>query len=182
MTKTNTLKIPCFCHWSTSISVIVSDFVVSASFTSCRISNFRPKKQRFSVKDYLTVLELHRRAHAYNSNGNGWNQIGCPNPADYAWGDVQVLENGTVIGAISDLPSDNEWIDKRLWCWENGSSDPNNDFMEQGEGYWVRAKMANVSLKFLQINQDPEMEIAQLSNSSIVFAGLFNKAKRWMKE
>ena len=74
----------------------------------------------------------------YNSNGNGWHQIGCPNAADYAWGDVQVLENGAVIGAISDLPSDNEWIDKRLWCWENGSYDPNNDFMEQGEGYWVR--------------------------------------------
>ncbi|MBW1887394.1 MAG: right-handed parallel beta-helix repeat-containing protein [Deltaproteobacteria bacterium] len=119
----------------------------------------------------------------YNSsNDNGWNQIGCPNPADYAWGDVQVLENGAVMGAISDLPSDNEWIDKRLWCWENGSYDPNNDFMEQGEGYWVRAKKGNVSLKFLQINQDPEMEIAQLSNSSIMFAGLFNKAKRWMKE
>ncbi len=38
MTKTNTLKIPCFCHWSISISVIVcglrlensTDFVVSA--------------------------------------------------------------------------------------------------------------------------------------------------------
>jgi hypothetical protein len=113
----------------------------------------------------------------YNSNGNGWHQIGCPNAADYAWGDVQVLENGAVIGAISDLPSDNEWIDKRLWCWENGSYDPNNDFMEQGEGYWVRVKKANVSLKFLQSTQ-----VAQLSNSSIMFAGLFNKAKRWMKE
>jgi hypothetical protein len=33
MTKTNTLKIRCFCHWSILISVIVSDFVL-------RISNF----------------------------------------------------------------------------------------------------------------------------------------------
>lgn len=114
----------------------------------------------------------------YNtSNGNGWNQIGCPNPASYAWDDVQVLENGVVVGAIGDLTSSNEWIDKRLWCWENGSYFPDNVFLEPGEGYWVLAKKANVSLKFLQSTQ-----IAQISNKDIMFAGLLNKAKRWMKD
>jgi hypothetical protein len=88
-----------------------------------------------------------------------------------------VFEGSDDKGPISELPSNNDWIDKRLWCWENGSYDPNNDFMEQGEGYWVRAKKANVSLKFLQ--GEP---MTQLSNSSIMFARLLDSGKRWVKK
>ena len=47
MTKTNLLELRYLCHWNILILVIVerklhsvSYFVVSASFTSCRISNF----------------------------------------------------------------------------------------------------------------------------------------------
>ena len=57
----------------------------------------------------------------YNSStGNGWNQIGCPNNADYYWGNVQVVEynaaGAVVFGPtdISSLPEPNAYIDKKL--------------------------------------------------------------------
>jgi hypothetical protein len=122
----------------------------------------------------------------YNpTSGNGWNQVGCPNAADYLWDDVEVYERNAedsiVQGptAISDLLADNNMIDVRLWKWVAGSYDGNATQMLQGEGYWVKAKKANVFLKF---RQDIQVELAQLSNSGIMFAGLFNKAKRWVKK
>jgi parallel beta-helix repeat protein len=113
----------------------------------------------------------------YNATtGNGWNQIGCPNAASYWWDDVQVLEGTTLIGTIAEAVTD-DYIDKRLWCWENGSYYPDNDYMEQREGYWVKAKKANVSLRFRQ-----SVQIAQVSNQDVMFAGLFKKAKTWMNK
>jgi hypothetical protein len=113
----------------------------------------------------------------YNvSNGNGWNQIGCPNAANYYWDDVQVLDGTTVIGTIAD-PTTDAYIDKRLWCWENGSYFSDNILMEQGEGYWVRAKQANVSLRFRR-----SVQVAELSDKRIMFADLWGRAKRWTKK
>jgi hypothetical protein len=114
----------------------------------------------------------------YNAtSGNGWNQVACPNDANYSWDDVEVIEGGIVRGAISNLASDNAWIDKRLWRWDAGSHYDDTTLMEQGNGYWVKAKQANVSLRFRQ-----SVQVAQLSNSGIMFAGIFNKAKRWVKK
>ncbi len=91
----------------------------------------------------------------YNSEtGNGWNMIGCPNNADYNWGDVQVLEydaDGAIIFGptpISALQNDNGYIDKHLWRWENGEYTSDNTIMQKYIGYWVKVKRANVYLRF----------------------------------
>ena len=108
----------------------------------------------------------------YNaSNENGWNMIACPNNADYYWGDVEVVEyddKGNILygpTAISELGDDpNDYIDKRLWAWENGSysyyPDPDDFLMKKYEGYWVKVKKANVFLRF------PVSTQAGLSNLS----------------
>jgi parallel beta-helix repeat protein len=117
------------------------------------------------------------------ATGNGWNQIACPNPAAYAWEDVEIVQygaGGAIVNGptcIFDLPSDNPMIDKRLWRWDGGSYLDNTSTLVQGEGYWVRARAPNVSLIFLQ-----SMQLAELSNTSIMFADLWNGAKRWTKE
>ena len=119
----------------------------------------------------------------YNaSNENGWNMIGCPNAANYYWDYVEVIEynpsDGSIVSgptAITDLPDTNDYIDKRLWCWENGTYYSDATLMEKYEGYWVKAKKANVSLRFKEINQ------VSLSNPHTMFASLLSTGKRWMK-
>ena len=53
MTKTNLLELRYLCHWNILILVIVSYFVVGASFTSCRISNFLTKIEGFVQALYM---------------------------------------------------------------------------------------------------------------------------------
>jgi hypothetical protein len=122
-----------------------------------------------SMSDTVVALD-------YNATtDNGWNQIGCPNDANYAWGDVEVVDAGP-IGLLSD---ENPWIDRRLWCWENGSYYPDNVFMERREGYWVKVRQANVSLRF---PQSAQAALDQVSNQDIMFAGLFKKTKTWVNK
>ncbi|MBW1828099.1 MAG: SBBP repeat-containing protein [Deltaproteobacteria bacterium] len=114
-------------------------------------------------------------------NGKGWNQIGCPNNADYLWGNVEVLEynaDGQIVfgpTAVSDLADPNPYIDKSLWNWENGSYNSNTTWMRKYEGYWVKAKKANVYLKFKVSAQ------AKLSNPGTMLAGLFSEWKNRIK-
>ena len=118
----------------------------------------------------------------YNSStGEGWNMIACPNNANYYWADVQVVEynaNGSIKNgptAVSALSDPNDYIDKQLWRWENGSYYSDTTFMEKHEGYWVKAKKANVYLRFPKAVQQ-----AQLSNHGIMYAGLLDRTKRWI--
>jgi parallel beta-helix repeat protein len=116
------------------------------------------------------------------ATGNGWNQIGCPNNARYAWVDVEVVaydSGGAVVFGpmcIFDVPDPNPYIDKRLWRWVNGSYASDTTDLVAGEGYWVQAKTTNVSLIFRQ-----SMQLAELSNTAIMFADLWSGAKRWAK-
>ncbi|HID31180.1 MAG TPA: sigma-54-dependent Fis family transcriptional regulator, partial [Desulfobacterales bacterium] len=119
----------------------------------------------------------------YNATtGNGWNMIACPNNADYYWDNVEVLEydaDGNIAygpTAISDLPDPNPHIDKRLWRWDSGTYYSDATLMEKHDGYWVRAKRANVFLRFLEAEQ-----LAGLGNPGTTFASLFNRGKRWIK-
>jgi len=117
--------------------------------------------------------------------GDGWNQVAGPNYAHYSWDDVKVLEydsEGCVVSgptAVSALPVDNDLIDTRLWRWDDGAYYDDTATMVQGEGYWVKAKKANV---FLRFDQAVQIELAQLSNPGIMFASVLDKAKRWVKE
>ncbi len=115
----------------------------------------------------------------YNSStGNGWNMIGCPNSADYYWGNVEVLEydaDGNIVfgpTAISSLSDSNDYINKRLWRWELGSYASGTAWMGKYEGYWVKVKKANVFLRF------PASVQASLSNPATMFAYALSEGKR----
>ncbi len=90
---------------------------------------------------------------------DGWNMVACPNLAVYDWADIQVLESdgqgGIVYGpeAISALTVDNPYIDLRLWRWENGAYADDTTRMAPHTGYWVKAKKANLMLKFPETAQ-----------------------------
>jgi len=119
----------------------------------------------------------------YNeSDEKGWNMIGCPNAMNYYWGNVQVLDGTTVVGTLDSLAADEnyQYIDIRIWKWENGayvSYEPSDFFlMEKYEGYWVKAKKANVFLRFRVTAQT-----ASISNPPTYFARLLSNGKRWMK-
>jgi len=118
---------------------------------------------------------------SYNaSTGNGWNMVACPNAADYFWDDVKVVEydaGGDVVfgpRAISTLPDPNDYIDLRLWQWVSGSYDDGTTLMERYKGYWVKAKKANVCLRF------PVSAQASSANSKTMFAALLNRSFRWL--
>ncbi len=118
---------------------------------------------------------------SYNeSTGNGWNQIGCPNASNYNWDDVEVRTfnelNEAVWVPISDLSDDNDYIDKQLWRWDNGSYFSDTTLMEPYEGYWVRVKQANVSIRF------PESAQASVSKTGVMFASFINKGQRWLEK
>ncbi|MCX5851779.1 MAG: PKD domain-containing protein [Deltaproteobacteria bacterium] len=91
----------------------------------------------------------------YNAgNANGWNMIAAPNNANYKWDDVEVLEYDTT-GAIvqgptriDDLSYENTMIDKKLWRWESGTYASDTAEIEKHSGYWLKAKRANVWLRF----------------------------------
>jgi Right handed beta helix region len=119
----------------------------------------------------------------YNSvTLDGWNMVGPPNGADYLWGDVEVVEDvaGTLTprGTVQSLLEDNPYIDRRLWRWEGGayaSDTPDTDptlVMTAYEGYWVKAKQANVYLRF-----DPGVQqTAALDQSDTLLARTWHKA------
>ena len=122
----------------------------------------------------------------YNANtGNGWNMVAPPNKADYYWGDVKVVEDvdGALIvkGTVQSLADANPYIDRRLWRWENGhyhSDTPEtNPFLEMAayQGYWVKAKQANVFLRF-----DPGARVASLGMPEILMAGIWKKTTTWL--
>jgi hypothetical protein len=117
----------------------------------------------------------------YNSGtGNGWNQIGCPNAADYYWDYVEVVaydsEGGIVFGPepIYALTDPNDYIDIRLWSWEHGTYNDATTEMYQNEGYWVKAKAENVYLRF------SSSAWASLSKPGSMFASLLNNGKNWV--
>ena len=120
----------------------------------------------------------------YNSStGNGWNMIGSPNNANYAWANVQVVvydDNGKIIFgpvAISSLTSANAYIDIRLWRYSDGSYYSDTTLIEKYNGYWVKAKQANVYLIFAHTAQ-----AAIRPGFKVMLADLFQSAKRWGKE
>jgi hypothetical protein len=91
------------------------------------------------------------------SNANGWNMIAPPNDAHYHWGDLQVMEkdgSGNILFGpmpISQLAASNEYIDVRIWSWSDGSYTASTEagfLLMKYNGYWVRAKKANVYLCF----------------------------------
>ena len=84
----------------------------------------------------------------------GYNMIGPPNAINYLWEDVQVIEfdsSGNIVfgpETIAQLPDPNNYIDKRLWRWEDGNYFANTTVMEAYEGYWVKAMKPNIYLMF----------------------------------
>jgi hypothetical protein len=121
----------------------------------------------------------------YNRNtGNGWNMVAPPNNADYLWGNVWVVEEvGGVlvdIDTVQSLGASNPYIDWQLWRWESGaykSDTPDNPnlAMEAYAGYWVKARQANVFLRF-----DPGARVASLGRPEILMAGVWKKTKTWL--
>lgn len=69
---------------------------------------------------------------------------------------------------------------RQLWRWENGrynSDTPDTDpnlTLDAYSGYWVKARQANVFLRF-----DHGARIASLGESEILAAGLWKKTKAW---
>jgi len=125
----------------------------------------------------------------YNTNtGNGWNMVAPPNGADYYWGDVRVVEvtDGALLdrGAVRDLPDVNDYIDRKLWRWENGdyvAGDLNTDSsleMAAYKGYWVQAKQENVLLLFGESAQ--ARVIASLGTPETLVAKAWCKTKTWL--
>jgi hypothetical protein len=123
----------------------------------------------------------------YNaSTGNGWNMVAPPNNARYYWGDVQVVEDvgGTLTfrGTVQSLAAGNPYIDRQLWRWESGqyaSDTPDTDpllEMAAYQGYWVKARQANVFLRF-----DPgDQVLASSGRPEILMAGVWKKTKTWL--
>lgn len=122
----------------------------------------------------------------YNaSTGNGWNMVAPPNDAEYYWANVKVVEeiDGVLIDreTVQNLADDNLYIDRQLWRWENGhyhSDTPDTDpnlAMEAYAGYWVKARQANVFLRF-----EPGARVASLGKPEILMAGIWKKTKTWL--
>ena len=116
-------------------------------------------------------------------SGNGWNMIAPPNGSDYYWSDILVVErdangnpvNGTPV-SVSALVPDNDWIDVRLWRWENGAYTADADRMTHHGGFWVLAKKENVYLCF-----DPSYQTARLSLEKVMMAEAAHRIERLMK-
>ena len=90
----------------------------------------------------------------YNkSTANGWNMIGAPNNKTYAWELLSIIvydDLGNIIAGPYNVlsPEAIEYIDSRLWEWNNGKYEDDEEILEPYEGYWVRVKKSNVSLQF----------------------------------
>ena len=104
-----------------------------------------------------------------NFGKDGWNMISCPNRASYAWEKIQVIcydENGNPIDMkgniiskdqsyfISELYSDNIWLNPVLWLWESGEY-KQTDYLEPYRGYWIKVNQPNLNLRFI-----PEAQIS----------------------
>ena len=90
----------------------------------------------------------------YNpSTGNGWNMIGTPNNKTYSWGSISIIvydDLGNIVAGPYNVLSKEagKYIDPRLWEWEDGSYEDNEEEIQPYEGYWVRARASYVSLQF----------------------------------
>jgi hypothetical protein len=117
----------------------------------------------------------------YNAaTGNGWNQIACPNEAAYNWNNVLVVayddEGGIIFGPtpVSELTNPNDFIDVRLWRWENGGYFDDTAIMEYYNGYWAKAKHKNVFLIFpVDAQNNPNALIAAVRKNLLL-------AKKWI--
>lgn len=122
----------------------------------------------------------------YNfENGSGWNMIAVPNEASYYRGDIEVVvydDSGDILQGpllLSKLPEDNEYIDVRIWEWQNGETggykahDSDNFKLEPRGGYWVKARNENVSLCF------PYNTHARLSGPKRMLAGWWQRGIEW---
>jgi len=131
----------------------------------------------------------------YNENtSDGWNMVAPPNNFRYYWRNVQVVEDVdgtlTTIGTVQYLQDQetqqgepNDYIDLRLWRWENGAyasdtpdTDPNAE-MQAYAGYWVQAKRANIYLMF----EEQARVIASLGMPESMLARSWHKAKAWLR-
>lgn len=128
-----------------------------------------------------TVLDIDVKLYFDPIIKDPWNMIACPNNADYFWSDVEVVgynEDGSIAFgpiAISELPDDNPYIDKRLWRWEEGVYYSDTVRMEKNKGYWVKVKMTNVLLRF------PVTAQARLSNPKTMMACILSEGARLLK-
>ena len=84
-----------------------------------------------------------------------WNMIASPNNAAYDWHDVQIIvydkEDGNIIFgpvSIANLSDENDFIDRKLWRWDDGKYYSDTRLMEPMSGYWVKVKQENVFLRF----------------------------------
>jgi Leucine-rich repeat (LRR) protein len=90
----------------------------------------------------------------YNpSTGNGWNMIGAPNNKTYLWATISIIvydDLGNIAAGPYNVMSKEaeKYIDSRLWEWEEGAYEDNEEEIRPYEGYWVKAKALHVSLQF----------------------------------
>jgi Leucine-rich repeat (LRR) protein len=90
----------------------------------------------------------------YNpSTGNGWNMIGAPNNKTYLWAVISIIvydDLGNIVAGPYNVLSEEagKYIDSRLWEWEDGTYEDNEEEIRPYEGYWVKAKALHVSLQF----------------------------------
>jgi hypothetical protein len=117
----------------------------------------------------------------YNAgNQDGWNMISSPNNRSFYWDDIEVVEYdaaGNIVSGptpVSALDDSNPWIDLRLWEWVGNSEsyNPGAMIVKDHHGFWVKAKMANVSLRF--------SHSAPLSSSLSREKTLLAAAQRWL--
>jgi len=137
----------------------------------------------------------------YNSTtGDGWNMIACPNDKSYDWSNgIQVFQkddDGNIIsGPASITSSENNLVDVKLWKWDNGTyifydpagtyenqlydSDPdiNANLLKPNQGYWAKALMENVWIRF------PGSAVAsQEYQVESEFSPIVNKTKTWINK
>ena len=118
----------------------------------------------------------------YNpATGDGWNMISCPNDAWYDWNEMEILADGQKF-RISDPGSEN-CISLRFWKWVEGNYvfydaegpvgnekylfDPDS-VLKPFEGYWVKARKANVTLRFpvtAQVDKEAEMKFRSFTGT-----------------
>jgi hypothetical protein len=121
---------------------------------------------------YVTMdIPIQIKLNYNHETKDGWNMIGCPNDAVYAWKKLKVVlyndseqmidMNGTPVSE-SDIPtiemlgSDNRLISTDILFWNNGAYKQliqpeipaDEQVLEPYQGYWVNALQKNVYLRF----------------------------------
>ncbi len=116
---------------------------------------------------------------------NGWNMIGSPNTAYYAWYDLEIVETdgaGNIIYGpmpVSMLPENNAYIDKRIWRWEAGGYDSEGSeyyVLQPYEGAWVKARKKNITLVFPVASQAGQFARTVFTGKEMI-ATLFDHAR-----